>query len=121
MAPGIEIPVVAVVDEALRGNFTGAGLVALAVVVVDAQSVTLQDGMGNGLEVPRVFAPRGDAQKPDALGDFARAEVLACKKSVDAGFQRPQVVVEQSRFQIGEQVFQGDEGMQFGGGEPPAR
>ncbi len=61
MAPGVEIPVVAIVGEALGGYFAVAGFVALAVVVVDAEPVALQDGVGDGLEVARVLASRGDA------------------------------------------------------------
>ena len=76
--------------------------------------------MGDGLKVARVFAPGGDAEQADALGGFASAEVVAFQQLVDAGLQWAQVVVEQAGFQMGQQVFQGDEGEQFVGGEPQA-
>ena len=120
VAPGVEVPVVAVVGEALGGNFAGAGLVAFAVVVVDREPVALQDGMGDGLEVARVFSAGGEAEQTDALGGFACAEVLAFQQLVDADLQRAQMVVEQAGFQMGQQVFKGDEGEQFVGAEPQA-
>lgn len=120
VAPGVQIPVVAVVGEALRGDFAAAGFVALAVVVIDLEAVALQDGAGEGLKVAEVFLARGGGKDADALGGFARAQVIAVQQFVDAGLQWPQVVVEQAGFEVGEQVFQRDEGLQFGGGEPQA-
>lgn len=40
-----------------------------------------------------------------------------CDASAPSG---PQVVVEQPGFEVGKQVFQCDEGLQFRGGEPQA-
>jgi hypothetical protein len=108
------------VGEALWGDFAGADFVSLAVVVIDLETVALQDGAGDGLKVAEVFLSSGGGKDADALRGLARAQMVAVQQLVDAGLQRSQVVVEQPGLEVGEQVFQRDEGVQFRGGEPQA-
>ena len=67
MAPGVEVPVVAVVDEPLRRDFAFGLLIGAAGVVADEHALAAQQGRAHRLEVAEVEAARADGFDADAL------------------------------------------------------
>lgn len=62
----VQVPVVAVVDQALRRNLAVAVLVAAAAVVLDHQAPPAQQRGAHGLEVRQVQAARAHRLHADA-------------------------------------------------------
>jgi hypothetical protein len=110
MTPGVEVPVVAIVRDALRRDFAGVGLVAFAVVVIDDEALTLQDCIHDGLKMTRVFVARSEADQAYARADFVCAEMAVLQDAVDTRMDRAQMVVEQAGYKFAEQMLEGDEG-----------
>lgn len=120
VAPGIEVPVVAIVGKPLRGDFARAGLVALTVVIFYKEPLALQDGAGRGLEVVQVCCASRHGQDADALLRLAAAQVFRLQDALQAGADRRKQMVQQAGLERLQQVIEADEGMQFFAGEPQA-
>ena len=84
MAPGIEVPVVAIVGEPLRRDFAFAGLAAVAIVILDDEPFALQYGSGDALKESHVFSASSHSQDADAFVCFAAAEMFGVEERVDS-------------------------------------
>jgi hypothetical protein len=121
VAPGIQVPVVAVVDEALGRDFAAGGRVGAAGVVFDDEAPAAQGGGADGLEVFELEAARAHGLDADAPGDFGGRVVGAAENAPEPVEQRPDVGAEQAAaVQVGEQVLHCQQGVDFFGAEPQA-
>jgi hypothetical protein len=121
MAPGVEVPVVAVVDEALGGDFPAGGLVSAAGVVFDDEALAAQGGGSNGLKVLKLEAACANGLDADAAGNFGGRVVGGAENVAETGEQGPDVWAEQTAgIQVRQQVLHGEQGVDFFGGEPQA-
>ena len=67
MAPGVQIPVVAVSGEALGGDGPLGGGAAAAGAIVDVQAVAEQHGLSEDAETMGLQGPGPDGDEPDPL------------------------------------------------------
>ena len=84
MAPGVEVPVVAVVNEALGGDFPAGDLVSAAGVVFDDEALAAQGGGPDGLEVLQLEAAGTNGLYADAAGDFGGGVVSSAEDVAEA-------------------------------------
>ncbi len=105
VAPGVEIPVVAVVDQALRRDFALAFFAAATVVVTNLQALTLEQRRGDELEVLQVALALGGVQNADAFRDFLGCVVLAAEQTLKARQQWRDVRAEQTGLHFFEEVL----------------
>lgn len=118
MAVRVQIPVVAVVDEPLRGDFALAGLVVAAPVVADVQAVSLQQRARYGLEAFQRDIASGHAQDAHSFGDFFAAQVSGREDFFDAFFDGFELCIEQAGLNVCEQLLGGQQRIEFGFAEP---
>jgi len=117
MAPGVEIPVVAIVDEALRGKVAFRLAASVAAQIADVRAAARR-GVGQGLEDAGVRLPGGGAQHPHPAYQFTLALVCAVQEFFDALPERGEI--EQAGLGFFEQFLRGQQGIQLGGREPEA-
>src|SRR5690606_27982771 len=82
VAPGIEVPAVAVMGEALRGDRASCFGVAAAGVVADAKTTAFDQRVGAGSEMFAGVAGR-HAENADASFELALACRMPAQKPVD--------------------------------------
>lgn len=120
MTPRVEIPVVAVVHQALRRDFAVGDIAAYASVVFDFEPLALHQRIGDGNET-RPGSASGHAQNAHPAREFATAQMLGPENFVDLVPRRLQRFIEQSRFSVGQQFLRGQQCVEFGGIEPDTR
>lgn len=121
VAPGVEVPVFAVMDEALGRDLALGFLVATAGVVSDRKSLTTQQRRADAFEMGELHAAFADADDQYPLADFFGGVVGRAKQSVQALDQRGDMGGKNSpRIEIGEQVLHGEQGVDLLVGEPHA-
>ncbi len=120
VAPGVEIPVVAVVDEALGGDFAAGFGVAATAEITDGKALAAQHGIRHGLEISVGGRASGNAQDADAPRNLGLPEVLQGKNLPDLVAYRRQHVVEQSGLDAAQQLLRAHQGVEFPAIEPQA-
>ena len=123
MAVSVQIPVVAVVDEPLRGDFALAGLVVAAPVVADVQAVSLQQCARYGLKTFQRDIASGHAQDAHSFGDFfaaqmAIAQIPGREDLFDAFLDGFELCIEQAGLNVREQLLGSQQRIEFGFAEP---
>ena len=122
VAPGVEVPVVAVVHEALRGDLALGGLVGAAGVVADDQALAAQQRRADGLEMIEVEFARADGLDADAAVHLLGGVVGGAEQPREAREQRLDLRPQQpAGVEVGEQVLHGEQRVDLLGGEPEAR
>ena len=120
MAPGIQVPVVAVVHEPLRRDLAFGLEILLAVVVPDPQPQPLEERRGDDAEVRRhALAPLGQKDLYpfcDLLPEWSPLPRIARSRST-----RRHLAVEQPGLEAVEELHRGEERLRLGGVEPQAR
>jgi hypothetical protein len=117
MAPGVEMPVVAIVVEALGRDFAFAHCVGAACVEADDQALPPQERRADGLEVVEVEFAGTDALDADAALQFLGRVVGSTEQAAEAGEQRLDLRPEQAAgVEIREQMLHGQQGVDFLGG-----
>lgn len=121
VAPGVEVPVVAVVGQALRRDFALAGVALAAGDVFDAEAAPFHEGGGDVLEVLRRVVAGGGAQDADAPGDVVGRIGGAFEHAEQALAQRADMFGEQTAgVEGGEKLLHAEQGVDFAGREPDA-
>ena len=122
MAPGVEVPVVAVVIEALRRDFPFGDLVGAPGVVADHQALAAEQGGADRLEMVEMELAGADRLDADAALHFLDRVVGGAEQAGEAGEQGLDLRAEQAAgVEVREEVLHGQQGMDFLGGEPQAR
>ena len=121
MAPDVEVPVAAVVDEALGGDGAFSGLVTRTAVVEDAQLPALQDGAGDLAEVFHIGGTGGHLQDADAASDVGVSAMAMGKQVLQAFLEGGDVRGEDAGLEFVEELLRGQQGVEFFGVEPEAR
>src|SRR3970282_1549227 len=96
VAPGVQIPVVAVMGKALRRDFALRLFVLSASVIADGETLPLQQSARYGLEMFAGAVASRHAQDAHAPGDFAAVELSGGKQFFHALLDRFEVAVEQA-------------------------
>ena len=121
VAVGVQVPVVAVVHQALGRNLTLAALAGAPALVVDDQALAAQQGRAHGLEVRQVQLARPHGQHPHTTGHVGRHRGAAAQGLGQALAQRFDVRAQQAAgVQVGQQVLHGQQRVDFFGTEPQA-
>src|SRR5581483_4649073 len=121
VAPGVEIPVVAVVHQALRRDGALGLLVFLAVVVPDPELRALEHCLRGDAEVLGVAGAALGLEDADAALDFLPGVVARAEELAQALSQRVDLPVEHARLQIAEHAQRGKQRQHLGCVEPEAR
>ncbi len=121
MIPGVEIPVVAVVHQSLRRNRPAAFLVRGAAVVAEAEPAPLQERRGQGRENLGGRHASRRRHHAHAAPQLPADEARRLEQFFDAFLERRKEGVEQAGLYAVEQLLAGEQGVQFGGGEPETR
>ena len=122
MAPGIEIPVVAVMVESLRRDFPFGHLVGASGVVSDDEALAAEQGRADGLEMIEMEFAGADGLDADAALHFLNRVVGGAEQAGEAGEQGLDLRSEQAAgVEVREEVLHGQQGMDFLGGEPQSR
>jgi len=88
VAPGIEVPVLAVIHQALRRDFALGGFAAAAGEVGDGQALAAQQRGADLLEMRELELAFAQAHDQDAAADFLGGVLGAAEQAVEAGDQR---------------------------------
>src|SRR5438105_614955 len=83
VAPGVEVPVVAVVSESLRRDFAVGYFTCAARFIGDAQARAIEQRFG-GVGEPLPGTTTGDAQDAYAADNLPRAELFEREDALDA-------------------------------------
>ena len=119
MAPGVEVPVAAVVVEALRRDLAFRHLVGAARMVADQQALSPQQGGADALEVVQVQFARTDRLDADAALHLLGRVVGAAEQAGEPGEQGPDLRPEQAAgVEVREEMMHGQQRMDFLGAEP---
>ena len=121
VAPPVQVPVVAVVDEALRGDFALGHLVARAVPVRELEAAPAEDGGGDELEMLRLVAPRPERDHADAPAHFLGRMVAHGEQRRQSRLQRLHVRAEDARLEALEEMLHGEERLRLARAEPQPR
>ncbi len=121
VAKGVEVPVAAIVDEALRGDGAFAGLVACAAVVENTQSAALQDGAGDLTEMAHCRGACGHLQDADAAADVGMSAAAVGEQVLQTFFEGGDGGGENTGLEFVEQVLRDQQGVKFFSIEPEAR
>ncbi len=121
VTPGVEVPVVAVVREALRGHPALGDLVAGPAVVQDAQPAPAHQCARQALERLEIGAARRHLQDADPVLDLAIAARALVQQARDALAQGSNVRLQQTGLHVGEQLERRHQGVDLRGVEPQAR
>ena len=117
VAPGVHVPVIAVVNQALRGNFAPGKLAAGAREVKELEAAAREQGGADGLEVFGGDGPRGKREETHAAHEFTGGAVGAAEEFFQQSAQRGEVGTEQVRVKTTYQVIEDQECLDFGGGQ----
>ena len=118
VAPSVEVPIVAVVDEALRGDFAFGGAVFAAVVVPDEEPRTLEEGRRDDAEPGGVTFSALGLEDADPLLDFLPGMITAPEDSAQPLDQCAGLGAEVAGLEVAKELEGGEEGVDFGGVEP---
>lgn len=120
VTPRVEIPVLAIAHQPLRGDGALGGLAGRACVVADRELAAGEERLGGGLEEFWARRAAPEAQDFYAALDFFKGVVGAFEERAQTLFQRIDVAAQQPRLQFVEQMLHGEERRGFGGVEPEA-
>src|SRR3954470_22461673 len=120
MAPRIDIPVLAVMDEALRRNFATCFLIASTAVVSNLQPTALKHRRSGDPEILRRHRALGQMQNPNALVHFGTGMCAAPDRRLEPLEQRRDVRTEQTRLETLQQPLHGEQREDFSVAEPKA-
>ena len=117
VAPGFQVPVVAVVEQALGREFAFTEPLLAALEVSDGKTPALGQGVGNGLEI-FPGRSRGSPQNADTPADLIAAAVLCFQQLPDVGLKGCQLALQQTWLHRFQQLLHAEQRMQLGGVEP---
>src|SRR5215472_17330952 len=120
VAPGVQVPVVAVMHEALRRDFALGDAILVAVVVADEEPRASQERGRNDAEPGSVTFPALGLKDADALLDFFPGVIAAAEDGAQALDEGGDLLTQKSRLQVTEELQRGEEGVDLGGIEPEA-
>ena len=121
MAPGIEIPVVAVVGEALWRDLALAGGAVAACAVVDTKALAFHQRCGNGREVLGGTGPGRSAENVDTPGNVFAGSGHRLEHAGEAVAQRADVFGQNAAgVESGEQLLHAEQSVNFASREPDA-
>ena len=121
VAPRIDVPVAAVVDQVLGRESALGFVIPLAVVVADGEALALEHGGSDSLEVLELRLACRLLQHVDAPLDLFRGVVALVEDRAQPLEQRLHVRREQARLQGLEQMLHGEQRVGFRRREPQAR
>ena len=119
MAPGVEVPGVAVVHQTLRRDLALERLTACAVVVAQRQASPLPQRTRD-LAEPRAGRAGRLAEDAYPARHLAAADVLGREQLLDPLLDRRELAVEQAGLEPVQQLVRRGEGVQLAGVEPQA-
>ena len=114
VAPGVEVPVLAVVHEALRREGAFEGVVPRPAVVHDMHPAAREQRLADGLELARADLAAGGVQDPHAPRHFRGCPDITAEQSAGPVDQRLDVRAEQARVHLLEQLTEREEGPELG-------
>src|SRR5690606_17668360 len=120
VVPGVEVPVVPVVGDALRGHRAPGLLVGRARAVVEGELLALQHRRAHGAERLLVHAPAAVRDHAHAFDRPVLAGRMLVEQLVDARLQRRQRARQHPATAAREQLLGGQQRVQFVGIEPQA-
>ena len=121
MAPGVEVPVAAVVVEALRRDLTFHHLVGVARMIADQQPFSPQQGGADALELLHVQFAGSDRLDANATLHLLGRIVGAAEQAGETGKQGPDLRPEQAAgVELRPEMMHGQQRMDFLGAEPQA-
>jgi len=119
--PGIEVPVVAVIDQALGRDLALGGLVVVAGVVANEEALPAQQGGADGGEVIEGQVPHLHAEHAHALLHLGGGIVGAAEQLLQPRHEGLQVGAEEpAAVESGDELLHGEQGMDLGIVEPQA-
>ena len=118
VAPGVEVPVLAVVHEALGREGAFEGLVPRPAVVDDADPAAREQRLADGAELGGADLAARRVQDPNAPDHFRGSAPAAPEELARAVDQRLDVRPEQARVHLLEQLAEREEGPDLGLVEP---
>src|SRR4051812_16803344 len=118
VAPGVEIPVVAVMHQALRRHFALCLLVVLAVVVADPELRALQHGGCDNAEILWIAGAALGLEDTDALLHFFPRVIAALQDAAQAIAQRLDLALEHAGLHVAEEAQRREEREHLGSVEP---
>ena len=121
VAPGVQVPVVAVMHQALWRHLTLGGLAVLPAKVPDFQALPGQGGGSYRLEGFGLHHPLAGVHDADAAGHIQAGEAVLGHQLAQALLERLELGAQQPRFELLQQLLDGDQGQQLLLVEPQAR
>ena len=121
MAPGVAVPVLAIVDEPLRADLALGALVGAAAHVRDPQPLAVEHGVRDQLEVRQRDLARTEVDDADPPLHLLGAVLARAEQAPQAREQRLDVRLEEARLQVREQVLHRQQRADLGGVEPETR
>src|ERR1700761_3443637 len=97
--PGVQIPTLTVMRNALGRNCALAMLVATPAEVLNAQLLALQSGTGGRLKC-RPHGSGGHRRKAQSVGSFTQIQTAVAHQLVEAVCKRTEVLFEQPTTQV---------------------
>src|SRR5487761_2602974 len=118
VAMRIQIPVIPVMNETLRGDYARTGLIVPARMIVDTQTVSLQQGTRHRLKTDRLNIASGHAQDMHSPCNLIAIQMPACQNFFDAILDGFELRVEQSGLDLRQQLLRGQQRVDFSRTEP---
>ncbi len=120
MAPGVHVPVAAVVHQPLGGKVAFGFLPAAAGVVGNGHLPAREYGLGDAREVFGIGAARPHLYHLDALFHLVDVVLGRTQQGAQAGLQRLHLAGHQSRLDLLDQLLHGQKRIGFAAVEPQA-
>ena len=117
VAPGVQIPVVPVVDKALGRHRAAGGGIALASVIDEGEPPPPHEGAGDGGKGIGRGGARGHGEDPYTAHEVALAQAFVGENVLDAFAKRRDEAVQQPRLDAGQQPLGGEQCVELGGVE----
>ena len=113
MTPGIQVSVIAVINQPLGGDGTAEQLIIAPVVMANPELMAIKQGGHDHRKMISGYRPGGKVRNFDAFFHFTGIVAAAAQQAANTFFQRLQMAAGQAGLEIGKQGFHAEQGMKF--------